>query len=117
MRRPPRSTLLPYTTLCRSRRPGPARGTWAWGRLPSARLTHPLAPLLSEDTRARLAVGPAPRGGSGDTVGNTGYLADTFVQTGGATFRIAVDVGDWDGSRSEERRVGKECRSRWSPYH
>src|SRR5256885_14724038 len=31
----------------------------------------------------------------------------------------------WDGStntnqyngRSEERRVGKECRSRWSPYH
>src|SRR5579862_7595697 len=22
-----------------------------------------------------------------------------------------------DGLRSEERRVGKECRSRWSPYH
>ena len=22
-----------------------------------------------------------------------------------------------DLSRSEERRVGKECRSRWSPYH
>ena len=22
-----------------------------------------------------------------------------------------------DGQRSEERRVGKECRSRWSPYH
>ena len=21
------------------------------------------------------------------------------------------------GKRSEERRVGKECRSRWSPYH
>src|SRR3712207_7493636 len=21
------------------------------------------------------------------------------------------------GGRSEERRVGKECRSRWSPYH
>ena len=21
------------------------------------------------------------------------------------------------GYRSEERRVGKECRSRWSPYH
>ena len=26
--------------------------------------------------------------------------------------RLAADVG-----RSEERRVGKECRSRWSPYH
>src|ERR1051326_9090499 len=22
-----------------------------------------------------------------------------------------------DSTRSEERRVGKECRSRWSPYH
>ena len=22
-----------------------------------------------------------------------------------------------DSDRSEERRVGKECRSRWSPYH
>ena len=25
--------------------------------------------------------------------------------------------GAWQGRRSEERRVGKECRSRWSPYH
>ena len=24
---------------------------------------------------------------------------------------------DQRSSRSEERRVGKECRSRWSPYH
>ena len=23
----------------------------------------------------------------------------------------------WVQMRSEERRVGKECRSRWSPYH
>ena len=23
----------------------------------------------------------------------------------------------WLVGRSEERRVGKECRSRWSPYH
>src|SRR3990167_3691940 len=23
----------------------------------------------------------------------------------------------YDRNRSEERRVGKECRSRWSPYH
>src|SRR4029434_4277647 len=23
----------------------------------------------------------------------------------------------WVNTRSEERRVGKECRSRWSPYH
>ena len=25
--------------------------------------------------------------------------------------------GHFDIDRSEERRVGKECRSRWSPYH
>ena len=35
--------------------------------------------------------------------------------------RPTID-GRWDGvresaERSEERRVGKECRSRWSPYH
>ena len=32
----------------------------------------------------------------------------------------AFDTIEEDGSihdRSEERRVGKECRSRWSPYH
>ena len=28
-----------------------------------------------------------------------------------------VDEGDPIPARSEERRVGKECRSRWSPYH
>ena len=29
------------------------------------------------------------------------------------------DFSEFDGIllRSEERRVGKECRSRWSPYH
>ena len=29
--------------------------------------------------------------------------------------RVLADVPG--GLRSEERRVGKECRSRWSPYH
>ena len=27
------------------------------------------------------------------------------------------DIATSLGIRSEERRVGKECRSRWSPYH
>ena len=30
---------------------------------------------------------------------------------------ILQDVRGRYASRSEERRVGKECRSRWSPYH
>ena len=34
-----------------------------------------------------------------------------FPQFVGHTFAVH------DGRRSEERRVGKECRSRWSPYH
>src|SRR3712207_7401180 len=29
----------------------------------------------------------------------------------------ARGLGGPRGARSEERRVGKECRSRWSPYH
>src|ERR1035441_6456859 len=28
-----------------------------------------------------------------------------------------ADLGRFTVDRSEERRVGKECRSRWSPYH
>ena len=34
--------------------------------------------------------------------------------------KACVDMGymsQLTGKRSEERRVGKECRSRWSPYH
>ena len=30
---------------------------------------------------------------------------------------VSVNAVIKDESRSEERRVGKECRSRWSPYH
>ena len=31
--------------------------------------------------------------------------------------RVRLPNGITRGFRSEERRVGKECRSRWSPYH
>ena len=37
-----------------------------------------------------------------------------------AQYGVQFDVfygGHASASRSEERRVGKECRSRWSPYH
>ena len=34
--------------------------------------------------------------------------------TKGNTESLTVEA---DENRSEERRVGKECRSRWSPYH
>ena len=38
----------------------------------------------------------------------------TSEQTGEAQQPDAVEA---EQPRSEERRVGKECRSRWSPYH
>src|SRR3712207_1990240 len=41
-----------------------------------------------------------------------GTLYGTFCAFG---FRSDKELGKRD--RSEERRVGKECRSRWSPYH
>ena len=31
--------------------------------------------------------------------------------------RFGTSVARTLAARSEERRVGKECRSRWSPYH
>src|ERR1035441_3199060 len=42
------------------------------------------------------------------------------LASGGRTVWFDQDVwdfGDVAGLRSEERRVGKECRYRWSPYH
>src|SRR2546430_15145060 len=33
------------------------------------------------------------------------------------SLRDAMRDPDYSAERSEERRVGKECRSRWSPYH
>src|SRR5258706_10158783 len=39
---------------------------------------------------------------------------ETVVEIGKGDLSRRGEVS-WD--RSEERRVGKECRSRWSPYH
>ena len=39
-----------------------------------------------------------------ETLGRLSYVADRQM------FAVVT-------ARSEERRVGKECRSRWSPYH
>ena len=45
------------------------------------------------------------------------YASFTDVQTG-ETNEIRISTRERKMFlRSEERRVGKECRSRWSPYH
>ena len=42
-----------------------------------------------------------------------------IIQTAGrnALGEFAPEFAHFNDDRSEERRVGKECRSRWSPYH
>ena len=40
-------------------------------------------------------------------------VADQF----GLELQSSDYFGNGASQRSEERRVGKECRSRWSPYH
>ena len=51
-------------------------------------------------------------------VGKSRYTLEDLKEI--ITILRAPDGCPWDREqdhRSEERRVGKECRSRWSPYH
>ena len=45
----------------------------------------------------------------------TGCTSQTSEQKEADSKKILFEKRDL--TRSEERRVGKECRSRWSPYH
>lgn len=76
---------------------GDDRTQWSWGRLHTSRLVHPMAPLVAPETGDTWCLGPVPRGGSGDTVGSTDYGPE-FTQTGGSTWRMVVDVGNWDAT-------------------
>ena len=63
--------------------------------------------IINEPTAAALSYGLDKKDGEVIAV----------YDLGGGTFDISVlEIGD-GVFRSEERRVGKECRSRWSPYH
>ena len=52
-----------------------------------------------------------------------GGLETARVTIHGGTVTVSPNLdlrtpgADFEDDRSEERRVGKECRSRWSPYH
>src|SRR5260370_32149669 len=46
-----------------------------------------------------------------------GVLATRTPAVSGAVKASVLVCTGADDPRSEERRVGKECRSRWSPYH
>ena len=40
-----------------------------------------------------------------------------FLEKKLKTLGFKTKILEFNEKRSEERRVGKECRSRWSPYH
>src|SRR3712207_9247842 len=105
IRRPPRSTLFPYTTLFRSGVPR-ARALLAGVDLVpmSPDVLEVAADLAPPSLRSLDAVHLA-------TALSLGSALDAFVVYDERLAQAATDA------RSEERRVGKECRSRWSPYH
>ena len=76
---------------------GPNIQDWVYGQenYKHALIRHPLGSAVNDELRTRLNVGPAPRGGNGFTVGNTGGGDN---QTSGASFRIFVDTRDWDNT-------------------
>src|SRR5256885_16666793 len=108
IRRPPRSTLFPYTTLFRSPVAVIASAMKTHGIVPadfdiaSIEDEYALMAALRQHTKA--AQVKLFDGGIGeDNDADEDYVA--------LLKRFAK------ACRSEERRVGKECRSRWSPYH
>src|SRR2546426_10476975 len=97
IRRPPRSTLFPYTTLFRSL--FEHRHLWLRSRrqVAIARVRHEVIQAIRDFFYERHFV-----------VVDTPILTGSIGEAAGHLFAV---------ERSEERRVGKECRSRWSPYH
>src|SRR2546427_12037709 len=117
--------LLVVLALTYAQAPPPA-DTFPGGIIEQATSTQ-VRPLLNASQLQLLLpatrgpfVFPAPYNTQGirltdasDCVGST----DCVNSVGSAYWRnINNHVGS-DTMRSEERRVGKECRSRWSPYH
>src|SRR3989475_13254691 len=96
IRRPPRSTLFPYTTLFRSVRGADGSFQGVNGRPEYVR-------AACDASLKRLGVD---------------WIDLYYQHRVDRSVPIEETVGAMaDLVRSEERRVGKECRSRWSPYH
>ncbi|WP_443204914.1 penicillin acylase family protein [Saccharopolyspora sp. 5N708] len=77
---------------------GRGEPNWKWGQLHHSFFQHPASGAFNEADRARFDVGPLPRGGSPDTVNQSSYRTSDFRQTNGPSFRMVLDVGDWDSS-------------------
>src|SRR5256885_16709480 len=103
IRRPPRSTLFPYTTLFRSVNI-PFAFTAGQVTLPAGDYRIQKFDRSSGVLLINCLDQSAP------------VMVLTFVaQANAPQSQTKLVFNRYD--RSEERRVGKECRSRWSPYH
>lgn len=71
---------------------------WNWGRLHHAEFHHALEPVAEEAMRAQMQVGRLAMGGSAYTPRAATYRLSDFRVTAGASFRMVLDVGNWDGS-------------------
>ncbi|GAB3336510.1 penicillin acylase family protein [Larkinella ripae] len=78
-----------------TQRLGYDRTHWWYGQSGNKhiQLVHPLSNRMAPKEAGEYAIGPADRGGYGETVNSTG---NSLNQEYGASFRILVDTGDWD---------------------
>jgi penicillin G amidase len=93
--------LLPETleaafVMCRELL-GDDPAKWRWGHLHHGYFAHPLSRVAGVPEIRD--VGPLAIGGSGSTPMNTTYRTSDFRATVGASFRVVMDVGDWDAAR------------------
>ena len=72
---------------------------WQWGDLHQIVFKHPLLDQANTSLAEHMRIKPYPRGGSANTTNNTGFGANSFDVRSGASFRMVVDVGNWDAAR------------------
>ena len=73
---------------------------WRWGRLHVAKFDHALMPLADKATAAQMSVGPLSFGGAANVPRAATYRRSDYHLTAGASFRMVLDVGNWDASRA-----------------
>jgi penicillin amidase len=78
---------------------GEDTAAWRWGDLHRIALRHPLLGRADPALAAAMEMPALPMGGSGDTPNNTRYLPSDFLVRGGASWRMVLDVGNWDAAR------------------
>jgi penicillin amidase len=73
---------------------------WRWGNLHHSVPEHPLAEIVDGDLHAKLQPGSVPTPGSPYTPNQSTYRSTDFRLINGPSFRMVLDVGNWDDSRA-----------------